>query len=156
MTHQCIEHLFMSAQEHDNYYQLVNQIDTKGDQEEFNQNNDCGSTCDHNECDPTFYNEEWIEPEGYRKAPKAHKLMEALLVQIQCDGCCDSEKWSGLKLYIYKNPDISNWYSDFYCDDLKMIRTINTPVLLIKYLQRQLMDARFTFRLNQRIEAAKN
>ncbi|EJG2034199.1 hypothetical protein ACJO17_19190 [Vibrio parahaemolyticus] len=101
--------------------------------------------------------DEMQEPSGYNEAGVIHSRIEGIVGNIKQGENISPLDWCMLKKYVHDNPDACSWYDDCFVEPLNGSReTVRSAGELVKYLQRQILDACFDFRLNKRVEAAKS
>ncbi len=92
------------------------------------------------------------EPDGWYESQAVFDMKNELLQQIKSKGFCDGKAWSSLKLYIHTNPSLIEWYDTVYLDSRCQVSTVSS---FIKLIQKWLLNERFNYWLNLRIEAYK-
>ncbi|MER0262576.1 hypothetical protein ABRZ80_20410 [Vibrio vulnificus] len=91
-------------------------------------------------------------PTGYLESLEIYNHLEAMQKQIQNGKQCSPAQWTALKLMTVKQPEAALYCAEI---DLRMPNIITTNQV-IKQFQRVLLDARFEFRLDLKIQKAKD
>ena len=91
------------------------------------------------------------EPQDYKDAIKIEAIADEMTEAMKSGKSLNPALWTKLKLFMLQSPDSCKWYCQFelvkgHFDDYRQS---------VNYLKQKLLNARFEFRLNKRIEEAK-
>jgi hypothetical protein len=115
--------------------------------------------CGYHECDlddgccPVCEHIEYKTPIGFDESAKANLVFDSLMDSLSSKGTMNAVDWSYLKHYVFKIPELVGFYSDFYISDHNQLKGY-TPKHLIAYMQKEILDIRFKYRIDKKIEAA--
>ncbi|MEZ8028582.1 hypothetical protein [Enterovibrio norvegicus] len=114
--------------------------------------------CSHHECDRDgcLLCEMWDSEENeYDDTSwKLDAVVEFLIDTIEDKGFCPTLEWCALKSMVHANPNAYLMYRDSYIG-MDQRKCVVSNQALIEYWKQQLLNARFAYRLNKRIEQAK-
>ncbi|WP_412497236.1 hypothetical protein [Vibrio fluvialis] len=99
------------------------------------------------------YEEETTTPAGYEEAGCLFNAIERLTEQVRTGKWVNATEWSQLKQRAHKQPEAIQWYDTIFVDGKSRITTAGE---LIKLFKSRMLDARFEFWIESKVEAYKD